>query len=311
MIEVVMATYNGARWLSEQLESIAGQTLPVDSVLVRDDGSSDSTLAVLERAKGNGLPVRVISPGGARLGAAANFDCILQKSQADYVFLADQDDYWDPLRASRMMAAMRRAEAANPGEPVLVFGRMLLMDESGALLDKDLWVFRRMDPKRMSRFRACYQSGGIPGCAMLLNRALLKKALPVPEQAVMHDFWMQLVATAFGQVVYVENATTVYRLHESNAVGLIDSSARALLGWALKRPLISLRHVRTHLARSQAQAEVFLTRYGAELSHDYKRELAAYVALKGQPYLQRKAIALRHRWHRAGVLRTMAFYAAL
>ena len=308
MIEVVMATFNGARWLPDQLASIRAQSLRADRILVRDDGSSDATCHVLEHAAADGLPIKVLPAHEGHMGAVASFGCLLGQTQANYVLLADQDDLWHPQRVRRMVAAVQEAERSTPARPVLAFSSVKLMDDAGKVLDRDLWRFRRMDSSKMCDFPTCYQTGGIPGCAMLLNRALIDKALPIPRQALMHDFWLHLVAAAFGRVIHVQEAWTYYRLHDSNAVGLLDSSPRALLNWALRRPVASLRHVSAQLRRSQEQAHAFLDRYKDELHPHLAQEVQAYANLDHVPYLRRRITALRHGWRRADMIRTAAFY---
>lgn len=211
-VDVALATYNGARFLPAFLDSVAAQDWPNVAIVASDDGSSDGTqdiLAAFPRTKNISC--------NPRSGIVTNFDNALAHTTAPYVALADQDDVWRVDKLTLMMAAMRQAEQRRAG-PVMVFSDLALVDEQLQTLHDSF--FDATDKNREAKDLADFVLGNhIPGCAMLINRALVDLALPIPAESRMHDWWIALVAAGFGQVVHVDQPLIQYRQHQSNNMG--------------------------------------------------------------------------------------------
>ena len=206
---VLMSTYNGAAYVEEQLRSILAQ-LPEDGrVLVRDDGSSDGTLARVQ-ALGD---ARISTCSGRNLGFGASFLSLLGEVPADaeLVLFSDQDDVWLPGKIER---ARRALQALGDG-PALYGSAQLLVDEQLRPLQPT-----RPWPKAPS-FRGALVENVITGCTAALNGAavrLLQQA-GVPEGVRFHDWWAYLVVSAFGKVVFDPEPTLMYRQHGANQIG--------------------------------------------------------------------------------------------
>ena len=211
-IDVALATYNGARFLPTFLDSVAGQDWPNVGIVASDDGSTDDTgdiLAAFPRTKSIGR--------NPRSGIVTNFDNALAQTTAPYVALADQDDVWRADKLTLMMTAMRKAEQQRAG-PVLVFSDLALVDDELRPLHASFFdaTDKDRDAKKLEDF---VLGNHIPGCAMLINRALVDLALPIPAESRMHDWWIALVAAGLGQVVHVDQPLIQYRQHQSNNMG--------------------------------------------------------------------------------------------
>ncbi len=218
-IEVVLPTYNGAAYLEAQLDSIHAQTLRPERVLLRDDGSSDGTQALIsqqQRRYGDWLKVL---PADGNLGCSGNVNRLLHATTAPYVALADQDDLWLPHKLKHALALMQQLEASRGSTtPLLVHGDLELVDPGGEPLGCRYLQRQRLDPLRIDPVDLAL-TNVVTGCTALLNRALLKKALPIPPEALMHDWWLALVASAFGQIDIVEQPGVLYRQHGANLLG--------------------------------------------------------------------------------------------
>lgn len=292
-IDILLATYNGAKYLPEQLASLAHQTHGDWRLLVRDDGSSDGTLEVVRAwAETVPQPVEIVEDGRKGLGASQNFATLMSHSDAPYFAFCDQDDAWLPEKLEVMLRAVG---AEREDIPVLAFSDLLVVDDALTQVAPSFWELSRIDPAagdtQINRLMA---RNCVTGCASLGNAALREQGLPVPAAARMHDWWLAMVASAFGKLVPVRQPTIRYRQHGGNVVGAADSRSMALVGQALSRPHFYLEKAKAARDNSQRQARAFAEHFGDRLSAQERSLLAGYGALRDQGLLARKAFMLRH-----------------
>lgn len=243
-IEVVLPTYNGTAFLEQQVESIAAQSLRPQRLLLRDDGSSDGTLSLiscLQERYGDWLQVL---PADGNLGCTANVSRLLEATSAAYVALADQDDLWLPQKLEQALALMQQLERHHgAATPLLVHSDLELVDEFGAPLGCSYLQRQRLDPQRMALVDLAL-TNVVTGCTALLNRALLRQALPIPSEALMHDWWLALVASGCGQIALVEPPGVLYRQHGGNVLGARGTGPLAMVAKLLsphqRRPVALL-----------------------------------------------------------------------
>ncbi len=213
-LSVAMATYNGETFLPEMLDSLAMQTLLPDELVVRDDGSSDGTLRVLHEYAGRApFPVRVLD-GGERLGYAQNFVTVSGECSGDLVFFADQDDSWRPPKLETV------SRAADPTGSQALFHDFALQSEDGTLIAPSFYG--------VLAERGFGPGVALKGCSMTVTRAFLDTwGWPPASTSISHDFWVALLATAFGQRRNLDDVLIDHRLHADNASGWIpDDSSR-------------------------------------------------------------------------------------
>jgi glycosyltransferase involved in cell wall biosynthesis len=220
-VQVLLATYNGERFLREQIESILGQTLPHVSILVRDDGSQDGTAAILAvYAQRFPQRLQILTTGPATGSAKANFLALLRASTAAYVAFADQDDVWLPEKLALEMEAMQALERQHGAEtPLLVFCDLEVVDEQLVPLASSFWALRKLEPRNIHRLERLLMENVLTGCTALLNAPLVRLALPMPEEVHMHDWWVALLACAFGHAAFLRRPLVLYRQHEDNVIG--------------------------------------------------------------------------------------------
>ncbi len=218
MISVCMATFNGGKFIREQLESILSQLSSDAEIVVADDGSTDDTLLVVDSLKES--RIRVL-PAERHLGVIYNFERALRASKGEIVFLADQDDVWLPGKVEKCLAALNEAD--------LVMHDAFLLGHSDAF--ESAWGRNG----KLSDIRT-YRSGVVAnwwknsftGCCMAFRRNVLDKALPFPKNLPMHDQWLGLVAEKYFKVSYVNEPLVEYRQHSSNATHIGNSPAGIL-----------------------------------------------------------------------------------
>ena len=264
VIEVVLPTYNGAAYLQEQVESIHRQTLRPQRLLVRDDGSSDGTRALLVELQQQYGSWLELLPMGRNLGCIANVNCLLEASRAPYVALADQDDIWLPEKLVENFALLQRLEHQHGVQrPLLVHSDLELMDADGRRLGSTYVKHQHLDPRRTAP-EPLALTNVVTGCTAMVNRALLDRALPIPSEALMHDWWLALVASCFGAIGWLPQPTVLYRQHGGNVLG---AQGLGPAYWMRR-----LRHLLTdpaaggHTRAALRQAACFEQRYGQALS---------------------------------------------
>lgn len=211
---VFMATYNGARFLKQQLESIQVQTLPSWELVVRDDGSVDDTPELIDEACRMDPRIRRMAGGSQNVGAAENFMTLLREYDGDGELFAfsDQDDVWEPQKLEVLATALDGAEA-----PTLVYsnGRVL---RDGRETSEPIFVFRPTDLRS-----SLFLNGGLQGCLMGFNRQLLELIRVYRGPLVMHDHLALLVAGAFGKIVPIDRSLVLYRKHDANVTASYET----------------------------------------------------------------------------------------
>lgn len=208
-LSVCMATYDGGRWVGEQLASILRQLGPDDEVVVSDDGSRDDTVAVV-RSFADARVRLVVNE--KRHGPVGNFENALRHARGDVLALSDQDDVWLDGR----VALLRERFAMPPQPAYLVALDAVITDERGNVTAPSL--FRKIGAGP-GLLKNVYDNTYV-GCCLAFSRTLLEIALPFPPGIPMHDMWLGLLAERFGTVEFVHTPLLAYRRHGANATSL-------------------------------------------------------------------------------------------
>ena len=276
-VSVVMCTYNGARFLREQMDSVLAQTYPLKEIIVQDDGSTDATMSILNDYAQLDARVKVYRHEGEQHGINANFLSAMRRAEGDYIAICDQDDVWHPDKIRKTLTAMKRAEMGlRPDTPVLVHTDLRVVDGKLEEMDPSFMHFSKIDGNRLA-FHQLLVQNVVTGCTMMFNRplALLTARAEGTEAMMMHDWWMALVASALGKAVFLPDATIDYRQHEKNVVGAKNASSFAYMASRLKGD-----YIRRMRDESISQAEAFAACYEAELPEAAQEVLQAFISLK-------------------------------
>ncbi|GMG85420.1 hypothetical protein LNKW23_46400 [Paralimibaculum aggregatum] len=282
-MDILLATYNGAARIGRQLASLAAQTYPGWHLLVRDDGSTDGTVALVEAfAAAHPGRVTILRDDRGNLRTLGNFAALLAQSDAPYCGFCDQDDIWDPDKLETAIRAMQALEAGHPpGRPALVVTDRRVVDETGRALAASFWEHQGVQPRRVRGFASFLAYPVAAGSSMLLNAALRARALPIPAEAIQYDCWVELVAAQFAATRYLEGARLTYIRHSGNVSG----GGRAYpAGRYLRRAGAlagNLGRQRRVYRRYIAQARAFLALHGDAMPEPERRRLAMFVAMEG------------------------------
>ncbi|MDX2007810.1 MAG: glycosyltransferase family 2 protein [Meiothermus sp.] len=297
-VEILLATYNGAKYLEAQLESLFSQTFQHWRILARDDGSSDGTVEIL-RDFVERYPQRleIIKDGQLGLGAKGNFARLMQHSRAPYVMFCDQDDIWLPNKIEQTLGAMLTLEATIGRQtPILVCTDLAVVDGNLQAIAPSLAAYQHLEPASGQPWKKLLVQNFVTGCTVMINQALCERAMPIPPEAKMHDWWLGLVAGVFGHLEYIPTATLLYRQHGSN-----DTGAAA---WNLATIRRKATTIQQSIRSSQQQARAFQLRFGGQIP----RVIQEFADLSAHGFLSRRLWLWRNRVTYTGLARNLGFW---
>ncbi len=223
-ISVALCTYNGERFIVDQLRSLAAQSIAPDELLVLDDGSTDGTVAIARGfAATAGFKVDVrVNP--ATLGTARNFEHALSLCSGDILVLSDQDDVWLPHKLATLAAELERRP-----DCLLVHSDARLVDSGLIDLGQSLFAGLRLQPRERQLmrageyFRLQLRRNVVTGSTVAIRRELLDLARPFPD-GWLHDEWLAIMAAAVGDIARIDEPLVLYRQHAGNQLGMPRTS---------------------------------------------------------------------------------------
>lgn len=218
-----MGTYNGECFLEEQIRSIQTQTFANWQMLIRDDGSWDNTVNILNTFQENDNRIKLIEDDKGNQGPSNNYNILCAEATnlgADIIFFSDQDDVWLPNKLETQVQAVHNLEKRHSNElPILVYTDLAVVDMQLKSINNSFLSFQGIKNVTSEPLRILLAQNYIPACASAINHSLLALALPIPDNVLMHDWWIALCAASCGRIEFIPQAMGLYRQHHSNAVG--------------------------------------------------------------------------------------------
>ncbi|WNY99519.1 glycosyltransferase family 2 protein [Sulfurospirillum sp. 'SP'] len=241
-IDILMATYNGGKYLSEQFDSIVNQTHKDWKLIIHDDGSSDNTVYIIKQYMLRYPEKIILIDNDVYTGEAKNnFAYLMQFSSSQYITLCDQDDVWFPHKLEMMISLLQKYD--------LVMSDVIIVDEVKNLLNES---FYKLNHSKRGFLNNLVHNSYI-GCAMAFNRKIYESAMPIPKNIPMHDWWIGLVAEIFGSVIFTDDKLMYYRRHNTNASQTSEKSKYSIFKKISFRGIIVsyiiLRWIRQFIAR--------------------------------------------------------------
>lgn len=257
-VEILLATYNGERYIRQQLDSILNQDYENWLVRACDDASTDDTYEILTEYKEKFPDKFIMEKRQTGFGSAKlNFAHLIQNSSCDYVMCCDQDDVWLPNKISLTLQEMKRNE--KDGIPVLVHTDLKVVDaELNVLSDS---FFEHSNYNKKPQYKDLLIQNHVTGCTMMMNRALvdLVNLQEDYDDILMHDWLAAIVAAGLGKVAFVDCPTMLYRQHAVNSVGAKK------YGLALLISKLRNRSIKKSLIAATRQAEQIANTYEHQL----------------------------------------------
>lgn len=219
-IAILLATYNGAKFLSEQIDSILKQTCKDWTLYIHDDNSNDNTLNIIKNYVSKYRNIRLLQYS-SKNGAKENFFSLLDNVEADYYFFCDQDDVWCKDKIQQSLERMEKLEAENADIPILIHSDLYITDSKLNIINNSFLKYSGIEPELLNTFNKSAASNIVTGCTMLINKKA-KECIKLPTKKVtMHDTWITLcVLKAKGKVSLINKPLVFYRQHGNNTVGV-------------------------------------------------------------------------------------------
>jgi glycosyltransferase involved in cell wall biosynthesis len=303
-VNILMATYNGASFIKEQIQSLMAQTFPEFKILIRDDGSTDKSHEVLQKLQADfSESIRIVELSEKNQGIAFSYSQLLEESDADYLMLCDQDDIWLPHKVEISIKRIKNLEKKFGSEtPILVHSDLKVVNENLKSINNSFYRYQGLNPKKVELNRLLVRNV-VTGCTMAINSSLKKIASNIPADARMHDWWLALVASIFGVIDFIEKPQVLYRQHSGNSVGAGPATAKALM----EKAQTNLQ-LKNDFMKNFNQVRILLNRYENKMSRKDKETCYSFLSMAGAPPLSAVYTMFRHcffshgLWRNAGLI---------
>lgn len=271
MIHIMMATYNGEKYIREQLDSIFNQSYHEWKLWINDDGSVDNTLAILQEYKEKyPSKIELLYSEQKGRGAKGNFAFIYENVPAsEYYAFCDQDDIWENEKLYKLMI---RISKENQKYPVLIYHDVQIVDKDKKVIAPSFYKYTGLNINHEKILQQILLYNCVPGCTMLFNHALKDKVAGVPASCFMHDWWLLLSAVCMeADVIMINKPLAQYRQHGNNDMGVVK---RKSLGQIVAKctDIINIRKYLDNNIRMKKErithAELLLDKYKEELSRN-------------------------------------------
>lgn len=233
MIYVLLATYNGEKYIREQLESLLAQTYQNLILWIHDDGSKDDTVNIIKEYKENfSNKIKFLNDELRCGGAKENFTHLINSidDNFDYIMFCDQDDFWLSDKIETTLNKMIEVENSNQNMPIIIHTDLKVVDEELNSIADSYFIYQKIKPQWSKDFNISLVQNSVTGCTMMINKKAKDISLPIGNNAIMHDWWILLkVLQNSGVVEYIDMSTILYRQHSYNDIGAKGFSFRKLL----------------------------------------------------------------------------------
>lgn len=215
-VDILLATYNGEKYLKEQLDSILNQSYANFRLIISDDCSTDNTKLILEEYAKKDDRIELLFSESNK-GIIKNFEFLLKKVQNKFFMFSDQDDIW---KRNKIEESIKKIESTDSD---LVFSDLEVVDEKLNVICKSYWKLKGFynKIKKYNNFDSLYLNNYITGCTIIAKSEWIKKILPIPKESkfILHDYWLALIVSQTGKMEYIEEPLIKYRQHKNNKVG--------------------------------------------------------------------------------------------
>lgn len=300
MIDILLATYNGEKYLKEQIDSILNQTYKEFRILIRDDGSTDETLKQIQlyMSKYPDKIFLVEEESGYRC-SANNFMILAMHAESEYVMFCDQDDIWLPNKIEDTLNEMKKIENQYGIEtPTVVFGNYIVVDEK--LNEITNIRANQIDNYKLDLNHLLVQNY-VTGCLMMVNKSLYSNIKFYSPEILMHDWWIAIYASSFGIIHHFDKELMLYRQHGKNFVGAVD-----IKSFKYRLNKIISPNTKNMKWLYKKQAEKFLLEYRTTIPTKQKAVIVKFVELYGEKLkLKRIYCLLKGKYLKGDLIRIL------
>lgn len=284
-VNILMATYNGEKFLAQQIESIQKQTFKEWNLLIRDDGSSDKTCDIIRNFTAKDSRIRFINENEHHnLGVIKSFFTLVNYEVADFYFFSDQDDVWLPEKLSVSLEAAKHKAS---DVPLLVYTDLKVVNQELNILQDSM--IRAQSHHANTTLLPELTENTVTGGTMMINHALAEKWF-TPNDILMHDWFLALLAASLGEIIYLDLPTQLYRQHDNNVLGARTMDKRFKI--LREGPKSIFTRYWKVIHDSQKQASLIVDKYGDIMTANDLELIKCFIKIDKQPFMTR----LRWLW---------------
>ncbi|HFH7092694.1 TPA: glycosyltransferase family 2 protein [Streptococcus agalactiae] len=284
-VNILMATYNGEKFLAQQIESIQKQTFKEWNLLIRDDGSSDKTCDIIRNFTAKDSRIRFINENEHHnLGVIKSFFTLVNYEVADFYFFSDQDDVWLPEKLSVSLEAAKHKAS---DVPLLVYTDLKVVNQELNILQDSM--IRAQSHHANTTLLPELTENTVTGGTMMINHALAEKWF-TPNDILMHDWFLALLAASLGEIIYLDLPTQLYRQHDNNVLGARTMDKRFKILREGPKSIFTRYWKLIH--DSQKQASLIVDKYGDIMTVTDLELINCFIKIDKQPFMTR----LRWLW---------------
>lgn len=284
-VNILMATYNGEKFLEQQIESIQKQTFKEWNLLIRDDGSSDKTCDIIRNFTAKDSRIRFINENEHHnLGVIKSFFMLVNYEVADFYFFSDQDDVWLPEKLSVSLEAAKHKAS---DVPLLVYTDLKVVNQELNILQDSM--IRAQSHHANTTLLPELTENTVTGGTMMINHALAEKWF-TPNDILMHDWFLALLAASLGEIIYLDLPTQLYRQHDNNVLGARTMDKRFKILREGPKSIFTRYWKLIH--DSQKQASLIVDKYGDIMTANDLELIKCFIKIDKQPFMTR----LRWLW---------------
>ena len=241
-VSVAMATYNGAAYLRQQLDSILQNLTDEDELVISDDGSTDETRKIIEEYCSTNPGIRLIDGPGA--GVIANFEHAIASCRGQYIFLADQDDVWKADKVDKVLKTFEERACV-----LVIHDAKVVSEDLKSTLMESFFSYRGSK----AGFIANMIKNRYMGCCMAFKKELVEWILPIPKDIPMHDQWIGMISDGiFGKSVFLQDKLLLYRRHEHAVSDFGHNSVSVMI----QNRLLIYRYYRDRIRKNRKERKL-------------------------------------------------------
>jgi len=310
---ILLASYQGEAYIQQQLASLQQQTYSNWTALIRDDQSTDNTRALINTVAAEDTRFQIINDNLGNLGSNQNFAVLMREAAQqdfDYIFFADQDDVWEKNKIAVQLAELEQlTEKFGSHTPLLTYCNLAVVNETLQPIHASFHHYQGLHHPRHFSLAHLIGQNIVTGCAMAINRSLLRCCLPVPQEVLVHDWWVAIFAAALGEASYTPRSLIKYRQHTHNQVGATRISPQLLMQ-PEKLKALFIKNSQNFL-RSLTQARSVTQRLTHLRAHSQAQCARSYANLLHQPFLGKLKALYTYKFQRQGKIRKLLFFIRL
>lgn len=300
-VGIVLCTYNGEKYIREQLESLFQSTWKNLQIDVYDDGSVDETIAIVEEYVADGRRIQVHKNEKNR-GYTMNFLEAIRQCKSPYIMLCDQDDIWHEDKIEKTVARMQELEKKRGRDiPLMVFTDAMNVDDETGVEQGSFHENSHLNTKKIDTAHLFMENKCI-GCTIMINAQVVAYLNTLPEEIRVHDWWLALICSHFGEISYLAETTLQYRQHSGNMIG-----GSGFLDYVKKR-MAALREQREVIRKTFAQGNAFYDLFGEQLTGEVKEIAQCFARMEDAGWLKRRWNMFYYGFFKSGFVRNVALF---